>query len=615
MYFTKPVLAVIKRVIKDLKTRTELDNLFESYGFDPKKDCDVGNKLNLAGSYLDHQDWSDGTTAHNLLELLTEVLLGEKESDTYRWPQVELMLNALIKDSYYWINKNKKFIRQGEPFPQPALNKPVEQKPSAEKTPAILPENTGEIAGKYVKEILDRERNNLLFISKFLVDIKPFWNDWQSFKVKLLTVLNNEKKRIIINGQVILEVSPIDSKEKPILLEIDNFFQGITFRYPFAELEGFLKNLMTGKVVAQGEEYHFVNTSLGPYGPVWVNYAYDYPAPVSMIESLSGKTAFAIDYNGDKLSNILDNTKIKWQDFYRTCRGKGYNDPSYLFRLFFGLRDAYVTNDYQTQIWIYAPIDVYIKEFKPLKNKLSAVIWAGPLIKPDNVALRFVPSRESLPEQRPEFKLSDFSPQGNCLYQKDIPADFDQTAFIDLTYKEKLFSKELEMPTSSEDKPITLSMAKKSKIGAKNTTIIHMPKGTKPNDITFRFKDRRTMDVLLKDNTFKSNVSFDELGFQKQSTGKKKKSEPSMLWELLVTMSVNYSNPGWSFKDKSTKGRQQISLLRDKLKTLLNIEDDPIPLNSELRGYRPEIRLEPPPDERHHSYINPDEKESDLEDE
>jgi hypothetical protein len=330
-------------------------------------------------------------------------------------------------------------------------------------------ENVGEIARKYVQEIIDRERNNLSAKDKFLADIKPFWNDWKSFEVKLLTVLNNEKKRIIINGQVILEAKPVDSKEKPIPFEIDDFFHGVTFRYPLAELEGFLKNLISGKVLIQGEEYSFVNTSLGPYGPVWVNYLYDYPAPISMVESLSGKTAFAIDCNGDKLSTILDNTKIKWQDFYRTCREKGYNDQDHLFKLFFGLRDAYVTNDYQTQIWIYAPIDVYIKEFKPLKNKLSAVIWAGPLIKPDNVALRFIPSKKSFPGQRPEFKLSDFSPKSNCLYQKDIKIEFDETAFIDLTYQKRLFSKELEIPASPEDKTITPSTAKKSKIDLTNS--------------------------------------------------------------------------------------------------------------------------------------------------
>lgn len=325
-------------------------------------------------------------------------------------------------------------------------------------------ENTSEVAGKYVKEILERERNNLSSADKFIADIKPFRDDWQSFEVKLLTVLNNDNKRIIINGQVILEAQSCAPQETTVPFKIDDFFQGVTFRYPLAELEGFLKNLISGKVVVQGEEYNFVNTSLGPYGPVWVNYVYDYPAPVSMIESLSGKTAFAIDYNGDQLSTILNNTQIKWQDFYLLCRGKGYNDPDHLFKSFFGLQDAYVTNDYQTQIWIYAPVEVYIKEFRPAKNKLSVVIWAGPLIKPDNVTLRIAPSKESLPEQRPEFKLSNFSPRGNCLYQKDVQVIFDQTAFVDLTYQNRLFSKKLETTEAPEDKTITISAAKKSKI-------------------------------------------------------------------------------------------------------------------------------------------------------
>lgn len=138
----------------------------------------------------------------------------------------------------------------------------------------------------------------------------------------------------------------------------------------------------------------------------------------------------------------------------------------------------------------------------------------------------------------------------------------------------------------------------------KNITILHMPEGTKPDNITFRFKDLYTVDVFLNDIPFKHNISFVELGFQKQTIGKKKSPKPSILWLLLVAMSNGYSNPNWSFKEKDNRGRKRINLLNNQLQKLLNIDDDLIPLNAELKGYRPAICLESPETEEHRSYTN-----------
>lgn len=115
MYLTKPVLAIIKKTLAWSKSHTELTNLFESYGFEPSRFPNYSNKLNRASTFLDHQNWNDEKKVSNLVDLLTEVILDEHESNEYRWPLIQKLLDAMMHDGYQWSKDKKRFVRIGNP--------------------------------------------------------------------------------------------------------------------------------------------------------------------------------------------------------------------------------------------------------------------------------------------------------------------------------------------------------------------------------------------------------------------------------------------------------------------------------------------------------------------
>lgn len=73
--FTKPLLAVVKSALVELESHSTMTILFEKYDFEPGNGADFSNKINRAGSFLDHYDWNDSTNTSRLLELLEEFYL------------------------------------------------------------------------------------------------------------------------------------------------------------------------------------------------------------------------------------------------------------------------------------------------------------------------------------------------------------------------------------------------------------------------------------------------------------------------------------------------------------------------------------------------------------
>jgi hypothetical protein len=75
---SKPTLAVIKRSLASLCTHSEMANLFEQYEFDCGRTVDYSNKVERAGTHLDHHDWSKPEVAKRLCDLLTHVVVGRR---------------------------------------------------------------------------------------------------------------------------------------------------------------------------------------------------------------------------------------------------------------------------------------------------------------------------------------------------------------------------------------------------------------------------------------------------------------------------------------------------------------------------------------------------------
>lgn len=158
-------------------------------------------------------------------------------------------------------------------------------------------------------------------------------------------------------------------------------------------------------------------------------------------------------------------------------------------------------------------------------------------------------------------------------------------------------------PIIKELKQLTKTKTLTPKPKPKDITILNMPEGTKPGDITFEFKGHEIIDVFVfkeRDTLFRCNVSREDLGFY---LGPKAKNL-NVLWELLIVMSVNYYDPQWAWTpDKSAKYRKQSSNLNIHLKELFKIKDNIITLKPELNGYRPTIVLNPPPPEQRHASV------------
>lgn len=72
---SKPTLAVIKTAMAELCTHSQLANLFEQYEFAIGPNTNYSNKVERAGSHLDHHDWSRPDIVQHLLELLSHIFV------------------------------------------------------------------------------------------------------------------------------------------------------------------------------------------------------------------------------------------------------------------------------------------------------------------------------------------------------------------------------------------------------------------------------------------------------------------------------------------------------------------------------------------------------------
>lgn len=74
---SKPTLAIIKTALAELCTHSQLVNLFEQYEFESGPNTKYSNKVERAGTHLDHHDWSRPDVVQRLLELLSHIF-GER---------------------------------------------------------------------------------------------------------------------------------------------------------------------------------------------------------------------------------------------------------------------------------------------------------------------------------------------------------------------------------------------------------------------------------------------------------------------------------------------------------------------------------------------------------
>lgn len=73
---SKQTLGVIKKCLTHQYTGTDMLNLLERHGFERRFGSTYSNKLQQAGVYLDHHDWTDADVVQKLFRLLEETCTG-----------------------------------------------------------------------------------------------------------------------------------------------------------------------------------------------------------------------------------------------------------------------------------------------------------------------------------------------------------------------------------------------------------------------------------------------------------------------------------------------------------------------------------------------------------
>lgn len=102
---SKPTLAVIKTGLGELCTHSQLSNLFEQHEFDSGPIANYSNKVERAGSHLDHHDWSRPDVVQHLLELLSHIFVertarGIDMDNSEAWQRIVTTLAK--KDGIEW---------------------------------------------------------------------------------------------------------------------------------------------------------------------------------------------------------------------------------------------------------------------------------------------------------------------------------------------------------------------------------------------------------------------------------------------------------------------------------------------------------------------------------
>lgn len=114
VYFTKPILAVIKPALAEFYSHKELDDLFSAYGFKLDTNITIINKNARVSSYLDHVEWADSQATIALAELLTQVhnqnghliKMGQEGQTSNPIYHMALLDSTLEKNGIKWNGKS-----------------------------------------------------------------------------------------------------------------------------------------------------------------------------------------------------------------------------------------------------------------------------------------------------------------------------------------------------------------------------------------------------------------------------------------------------------------------------------------------------------------------------
>lgn len=77
--FTKPILSILKSAISELYSHSQIDGLFSSYKISPHPNAVYTNKLSRVGTYVDNIELGDSLQENSLIDLLSQVYLGNKQ--------------------------------------------------------------------------------------------------------------------------------------------------------------------------------------------------------------------------------------------------------------------------------------------------------------------------------------------------------------------------------------------------------------------------------------------------------------------------------------------------------------------------------------------------------
>jgi hypothetical protein len=113
IFFTKPLMAIIKQAIAELYSHTDIEEIFNSYGLVIGPNPDFSNKIKKVASFLDHVDWNESQNTAALVELLSQVYiqnshlikLGEGGQSSNPIFQMTLLSNSLEKNGLHWNGK------------------------------------------------------------------------------------------------------------------------------------------------------------------------------------------------------------------------------------------------------------------------------------------------------------------------------------------------------------------------------------------------------------------------------------------------------------------------------------------------------------------------------